>query len=886
MPFSALVLSFPTGELRGRVARTLPIAAGVVLTTSSLAVLLVDSTPARETCEDCPGSPIVVAESEQLPGIIQAVSGIAGLVLIGLVIVLLVRKWRAATPASRRVLWPVLATGSAAFVSIGALVVADQLFDPLADWLQLPFLISFGAVPIAFLLGILRTRLARSSVSDLVVSIQSGTPLQAALGTALGDPTLELVYRLDPERGLGGAGWVDPDGRFVAEPVAGFRRKVSFVEQEGERVAALIHDASLAHEPELLEAVAAAAGLALQNERLQAELRAEIRLTGVLADTAPSMLVNVDVEGRIVKLNPVAVRAGGYRSDDEIRGRPFWEIFIEESEREEMIARFKAAAPDYPPNEYENTFTNARGERVAVYWRAAPVLDDAGRVVSIVAAGIDVTDQKVLEEEKAREREFLYAIANRAPSLICVIDDRGRVVQRRGDTGETIGATNIAFETLLGYENSELVGRVFWEWFVPPTEADEVRERIERVVAGGEPDEHDNVWITSSGEHLHVAWTCTPLPKVDERTLFLISGSDVSERKSRELDLERARDFLQAVVTTIPSLLVVVDHDARVAENGVNREFTKTFGWTIEEARGRSFLELVHPEDEDVVRRAIAAAGLGVPRTDLEARWMRPDGEASVVAWTATPTRDRDGRSRVLFSGMDITLRKRHEEEIRASRARLLGAESNARRQLERNLHDGAQQRLVALSVQLRLIESKLREHPDAASALLEQARAELAHALEELRELARGIHPAVLTDRGLGPALASLVGRAPLPIELEAPTERLAPAVEAAAYYVVAEALTNVAKYAQASSAVVRVTRDNGVLAISVCDDGVGGADPANGSGLRGLVDRVSALDGTLAVDSQPGSGTTVRAEIPLYEGALRQAGEREAGPSPDADS
>jgi signal transduction histidine kinase len=192
-------------------------------------------------------------------------------------------------------------------------------------------------------------------------------------------------------------------------------------------------------------------------------------------------------------------------------------------------------------------------------------------------------------------------------------------------------------------------------------------------------------------------------------------------------------------------------------------------------------------------------------------------------------------------------VRRRQEEELRASRARIVRAEDEARRALERNLHDGAQQRLVALSVGLRLVESKLRESPEEAAALLAGSREELAHALEELRELARGIHPAVLTDRGLGPALEALAMRAPIPVELEAPAERLAPAVEAAAYYVVAESLTNVAKYGRATAAEVSVATVNGTLEVTVSDDGVGGADPDRGSGLRGLADRVEALEGHL---------------------------------------
>jgi signal transduction histidine kinase len=187
------------------------------------------------------------------------------------------------------------------------------------------------------------------------------------------------------------------------------------------------------------------------------------------------------------------------------------------------------------------------------------------------------------------------------------------------------------------------------------------------------------------------------------------------------------------------------------------------------------------------------------------------------------------------------------------------------RRALERNLHDGAQQRLVALSLQLGLAKAQVRKDPDAAERMLDAARTELAAALEELRELARGIHPAILTDRGLGPALEVLAGRAPVPVELAAlPEERLPPAVEAAAYFVVAESLTNVAKYADAGMASVRVMRQDAEAVVEVQDDGKGGASPQEGSGLRGLMDRVAALDGRLEVVSPPGVGTLVRARLP----------------------
>ena len=204
-------------------------------------------------------------------------------------------------------------------------------------------------------------------------------------------------------------------------------------------------------------------------------------------------------------------------------------------------------------------------------------------------------------------------------------------------------------------------------------------------------------------------------------------------------------------------------------------------------------------------------------------------------------------------------------EQVRASRARLLEVGLAERRRIERDLHDGAQQRLVALSLTLGLALQRIEGDPGSASELVQEAHTEAIAALAELRELARGIHPAVLSDRGLDAALRSLADRAPVPVEIaELPRERLPPAIEAASYFVVAEALANMAKHAEATHATVEVRRSNGHARIVVRDDGRGGADPERGSGLRGLAFRVSALDGRLAVASPSGEGTTVTAEIP----------------------
>jgi signal transduction histidine kinase len=213
---------------------------------------------------------------------------------------------------------------------------------------------------------------------------------------------------------------------------------------------------------------------------------------------------------------------------------------------------------------------------------------------------------------------------------------------------------------------------------------------------------------------------------------------------------------------------------------------------------------------------------------------------------------------------LDAELRAKIDE-LRSSRERMLSIGLEERRRLERDLHDGAQQRLVSMALNIRLARAKLNEDPLAAEQLLASAGEELESALEELRELARGIHPAVLTDRGLGTALLTLANRAPVPVELgELPDERLPEAVELAAYFVVAEALTNVAKYAEASHATVQVERHNGRVVVEVSDDGIGGADPGRGTGLRGLADRLAVIEGRLDVESERGHGTTVTARIP----------------------
>ena len=595
IPFAALVLAYPTGRLAPRPDRLLvQLTAAFVLLGSPL--LLLFAKHPTGCGHECGDSVITIVDSPTTETVIDSIGTALTVGIIVGVAWVLIRRWRRAMPALRRTLAPVYLAGGATLLVLLVTNVLAQFSTSTADGLGPLFLAFFAAVPFAFLYGILRSRLARGSVGALVVSIGQGLPLRDAIADALGDPTLEVAYRLEE-----GDRFVDLDGRAFDLPEEGSGRVASPVERDGRRVGALVHDESLCDEPELVESVAAAVALALDNERLEAELRAQYDYLNTIVNTAPSLFVTIDVDGVIRNLNPATVIASGHTTDDEVRGRYFWNVFIDDSERKAMVDRFHEAAPDFPASEYENVFTNARGERLVIAWRSAPLHDESGRVVRIVAGGVD------------------------------------------------------------------------------------------------------------------------------------------------------------------------------------------------------------------------------------------------------------------------ITLRKRQEEELRASRARRVAAGDDERRRLERNLHDGAQQRLVALSLALRLAQAKVGDDPAAARELLDGASEELTQALAELRELARGIHPAVLTDRGLRAALEGVAARTPLPVELAVPDERLPEPIEAAAYYVVAEAVTNVVKHADASAVEVRVAAIDGSLVIEVADDGVGAADPETGSGLRGMADRVAALDGRLRVESPPSGGTRVVAEIPL---------------------
>jgi PAS domain S-box-containing protein len=503
-------------------------------------------------------------------------------------------------------------------------------------------------------------------------------------------------------------------------------------------------------------------------------------------------------------------------------------------------------------------------------------------------------------EDRLRESEARKsAILNAAFDCIITMDADGRVVE-----------VNQATERTFGYAATDMVGCDLAELIIPPSLREPHRRGLERYVTTGRgrmvghPVELPAMRADGSEFPVEIAITRPQLPGAPLFTGYL---RDATERKRDEAALRSLADeqtALRRVATTVASeadhatvFAVVTEEVGRLlgahTSNMVRYEpdghAVVTGGWSTGSARnvpvgfraeleGSTLAALIHRSGlpqridsyegltgstADMLRDLGFVSSVGAPIKLGGRLW----GAVIVSTMEEHPFPEGSEQRIADFAELVALALANAEarEELAASRARIVEAGDAERRRLERNLHDGAQQRLVALSLALRVSERKLAAGDPDGLVLLGQAKAELADALEELRELARGIHPAVLTDHGLVPALEALADRASVPVEIAARLDaRLPEPVEVAAYYIVAEALTNASKHAHASHVQVLVARSDGSTLVQVADDGVGMADQRRGSGLRGLRDRVEALGGELGVESPEGVGTTLRARLP----------------------
>ena len=504
---------------------------------------------------------------------------------------------------------------------------------------------------------------------------------------------------------------------------------------------------------------------------------------------------------------------------------------------------------------------------------------------------------------------FAEVLTETTQALVCVLDANGDVM-----------LFNDACERTTGFTREEVLGRPLSETVIPHEEAEAFREVLAFIWRTGHSSPQVGHWQTKDGGRRLIAWSNKPVKGEDGLPAYLVtSGIDLTDRvasaesgepamegnpeaKLAEIGrLAQEQRALRRVATLVASeasseqvFMAVSAECARVLE--VNASAVWRYeGDDTATIVGRYNRDGIDPfplgtrllvDENSAVGRA---RDTGVPAriddwgaaTGEFAEMMLRSGYRSTVAapivvagtpWGAVSIGSEDplpeesevrlGAFCELVSLAVASAQAR--ADLQASRARIVRAGDEQRRKLERNLHDGAQQRLVAAALTMRVAQARWETEPEAASQLLGVAAQELDAGLEELRELARGLHPNALTDYGLAGALTALGSRLPLPVSFDVTDERLGSHVEATAYFIVSEALTNVVKHAGATSATVSVGCVGDLVRVEVRDDGSGGADTSAGSGLIGLRDRAEAAGGTLVVVSPAGRGTVVTASLP----------------------
>jgi PAS domain S-box-containing protein len=504
---------------------------------------------------------------------------------------------------------------------------------------------------------------------------------------------------------------------------------------------------------------------------------------------------------------------------------------------------------------------------------------------------------------------FARILTETTQSLVCVLDSSGRIL-----------LFNEACERATGFTRDEVLGRDAREFVIPPEEREAFAEVIAYVFKTGASSPQVGHWMTRDGGRRLIAWSNRPMAGPDGRPATLVTtGIDLTDRSPvRDTDewaladdpeaklaevsrLATEQRALRRVATLVASeaqpervFASVSEECARVLEVNASAVFRydPDGAATVMGRHNRDNID-VFPIGERVVDPHSSVGRVrksGEPvRIDDWGGLTGPTAEAMfktgyrstaaapiVVAgtlWGAVAIAsenplppETEQRLAAFCELISLALANAQARaDLVASRLRLVRAGDETRRRLERNLHDGAQQRLVSVALTLRLARSRLGADEHAAAELLDEAARELDTGLQELREIARGLHPAILTDRGLLQALETLAARVPVPLEIVGPQERLPGHIEATIYYIVSEALTNVARHADATQATVTIRHDGDLVRCEVTDDGRGGADISRGTGILGLRDRAEAAGGTLTLTSPPGKGTIVAATLPL---------------------
>jgi PAS domain S-box-containing protein len=551
-----------------------------------------------------------------------------------------------------------------------------------------------------------------------------------------------------------------------------------------------------------------------------------------------------------------------------------------------------------------NTFTEA-GQRFAIavpqatVQGAAAVLPwiilAAGLVLAALAGTLGVNAAR-----RARAQDELDRLFNLSSDLIVVADFTGHFTR-----------VNPAVEQILDYTPEEFLARPYLE-VVHPDDREKTAAEMARLRQGKQVMSYENRYVRKDGSYRVLEWTSTPV--LEDRFVYGVAR-DVTERRRAESELRRlageqaalrrvatlvargvspaevfsavaeeVERLLDAQATTIGRLesdgtMAIVASSGTASDElpvGTRVELESELPLTKVVRTGRSARDDYGGASELVNRLGIRCS-VAVPIIVEGSLW------GSIAAGTNREQFPADAEQRMAaFTELAGTAIANADSraELAASRWRIVAASDETRRQIERDLHDGTQQRLTTLAMAVRAAEANVPPDKGDLRAELSNVAASLAEALADLQELARGVHPAILSRGGLGPALRTLARRSAIPVELDLTTnERLPDPIEAAAYFVASEALANATKHAQASGIDVSLAQRNGSLLLSIRDDGVGGADPRQGSGLVGLQDRVEALGGTIRIDSPHGGGTSLDVTLPVEVEGLGTDGETDQG-------
>src|SRR5581483_4315484 len=582
-----LVLAYPTGRLQTRFERVV-VASGWTLAVGANVLLLVfDRHPG---CTSCPTNALFVTQSTAAADAVNATTNVAAALLLGSAVVLVARRYRAASPVALRVMRPIGFAGGVPLLLVGIGFAVGTFNDSVGTGFVVVGLVGLIALPFWFLAGLLQSRLARGGVAQLLLDVRetaSVADAEGALRRALNDPGVRLGAWVEERRA-----YVDAHGRPFDVPVDDPERVGTVAAAaDGTPIAVIVHDRALLDEPELVEGVAAAARLALQRDRLRAELNARLDelqrerdFMREVVNAAPAFFLVLDYDGRIVRFNDTMAAACGVADDKTVRGCYWWDVFLADGATEASALTAAVA-----PGEHQHRFRGADGGELVVAWSFTRVSDSQGEP-RLVLTGADVSERVRHEDELRREHDFHSTIARSTPTLMCVVDSDGVVTDR---------GVNASFTAATGMTNEHAVGRPFWELVVAPAHVQSVRAAFLDAVLWGAVDRIETPWHAAGGGELTVEWWVTSLATYRPGT-FLVAAND-------------------------------------------------------------------------------------------------------------------------------ITKRKRDEDEVRESRARILAAADAERRRLERNLHDGAQQRLVSLSLALRLVEQMLAKDPATAGQVLHAAADELA---------------------------------------------------------------------------------------------------------------------------------------------------------------